>query len=52
MNYTYQMSETFARFLLKNRKGDELKKQNQEFLCQYVNEQFGIRGNCIEVTTV
>lgn len=52
MNYTYQMSVACAKLILKNRKGDELKKANQEYLCQYVNEQYGLLGTCIEVTTI
>lgn len=45
----YKMPEAFAKQLLKKRKDDENKVRPQEYLCNYVNEQFGIKGICVKV---
>jgi hypothetical protein len=45
----YKMSEAMADAYLKGRKGEDKKKNAQEFLCNLVNTQFGIKGNCVEV---
>lgn len=45
----YKMPEAFAKQLLKKRKDDESKTRPQEYLCNYVNEQFGIKGTCVKV---
>ena len=45
----YQMPEAMARELLKNRKGDETKMRPNEFLCKVVNENFGLKGHCVNV---
>jgi len=46
---SYTMSEGTAKDLLAQRKGDEKKMRPQEYLCYIVNEQFGLKGNCIKV---
>lgn len=46
---SYTMSEGVAKDLLAQRKGDEKKMRPQEYLCQVVNEQFGVKGNCVKV---
>ena len=38
-----------ARELLKNRKGDETKMRPNDFLCMVVNENFGLKGHCVNV---
>lgn len=49
-NVAYTMSETMAKELLKMRKGeDEIKLRPNDYLCKVVNEQFGIKGNCVKV---
>lgn len=46
----YRMSKELADMLLKTKKGGN-GLTNQEYLCKYVNEECGVRGNCILVTT-
>ena len=41
--FEYNMSKEMAMELLKNRKGDEKKKDNQEYLVMILNQQFGLR---------
>ena len=48
-NIEYKMPETMARELLKNRKGDEAKMRPNDFLCMVVNENFGLKGHCVNV---
>ena len=48
-DYDYKMSKALADSYLKGRKGDDRKKHPQEFLCEMVNEQFGLKGNCVNV---
>lgn len=43
----YKMSNAMARAIIKNHKGP--KKRPQEILCAYVNEQMGLKGNCVKV---
>ena len=45
----YKMPEAMAREYLKNRKGDEAKMRPNDFLCMIVNENFGLRGRCVNV---
>lgn len=47
----YKMSKELALSYLGNRKGDDKKKDAQEYLCEVVNTQFGVKGNCIRVLT-
>ena len=50
-NIKYKMSKELADSLLKSRKGADKNKHPQDYLCALVNEQFGAKGNCIEVLT-
>lgn len=45
----YKMPDKMARELLKNRKGDEAKMRPNDFLCKVVNENFGLKGHCVNV---
>lgn len=45
----YKMPTDMAINLLMERKGADAKKDNQQFLCDYVNEQLGLLGNCTRV---
>ena len=47
------MPEELAKELLKKRKGKEgvNKMKPNEYLCYVVNEEFGIKGNCVKVLT-
>lgn len=46
---SYTMPAGMAKSLLDQRKGDDKKMRPQEYLCKIVNEQFGLKGNCISV---
>lgn len=50
-NIEYRMTKTLAREILKARKGADQNMHPQKYLCQYVNNNFGIKGNCVLVTT-
>ena len=43
----YTISAAFADHIMKIHKGP--KKNKQEILCKYVNEQCGLKGNCVKV---
>ncbi|MBQ8792349.1 MAG: hypothetical protein IJZ62_01890 [Clostridia bacterium] len=45
----YKMPDKMARELLKARKGDEAKMRPNDFLCKVVNENFGLKGHCVNV---
>lgn len=47
--FEYKMSEEMAKYLLKNRKGNDLKMSDQAFLCKYVNEELGLKLPCRKV---
>lgn len=47
MNFEYKMPVKMIKNILKARKDE--KGSNQKYLCTYVNENFGIKGNCIKV---
>ena len=47
----YEMPKEMAKQLLATRKGEERNMQPQTFLCKVVNEEFGLLGNCIKITT-
>ena len=47
----YEMPKGLAKEILATRKGEERNMQPQAFLCKVVNEEFGLLGNCIKVTT-
>ena len=48
-NFEYKMTKEMANAYLNARKGEEKKKHPQEYLCQIVNNEFGIKGTCIRV---
>ena len=45
----YKMPEQMARELLKTRRDEELKMRPNDFLCKVVNENFGLKGLCVNV---
>ena len=45
----YKMPEQMARELLKARKGEAAKMRPNDYLCKYVNENFGLIGYCVKV---
>ena len=47
--FEYKMSKAMADEVLKNRKSDDKKAQNQDYLVKYVNEQFGLRLPVVRV---
>ena len=49
----YKMPVEMAENLLKKRKGVEGvgKMTPNEYLCYVVNEEFGVKGNCVRVIT-
>ena len=48
--FEYKMTKEMANTYLNARKGEEKKKHPQEYLCQIVNNEFGIKGTCTRVT--
>ena len=48
----YEMSKEMAKQLLNARKGNERNIPAQQYLCQIVNEEFGVLGNCTHVITI
>ena len=49
--YEYKMSAECAKNILKNRSGNDAKKNPQQYLCEYVTEQYGLLGTCVKVLT-
>ena len=49
--FEYNMSEQLAKEILATRKNAEKHMHPQVFLCKIVNETFGLRGQCVSVTT-
>lgn len=49
--FEYNMTKEMAMDLLKSRKGDERKIDNQKYLVKVVNEQFGLRLPVTKVFT-
>lgn len=45
----YKMSEQMAKEYLRDRKGSDAKMRPNDYLCKVVNEEFNIKGICIEV---
>lgn len=45
----YRMPVGVAKVYLKNRHGDENKMNNQTYLCKMVNQDYGLKGNCVKV---
>lgn len=49
MNIEYKMSTATAKAYLKNRKGASAKMNPNDYLCLIVNEEYGLKGNCVKV---
>lgn len=47
--YEYTMSKESIADTLRDRKGADAKKHPQQYLCEFVTEQYGLRGTCIKV---
>lgn len=47
----YKMPKEMAAMYLKTAKGDFAKKHPKEYLIKVVNEEFGVKGTCINVIT-
>lgn len=45
----YKMPDLMAREILKERTGNEFKMNPHDYLCQVVNEIFGLKGHCVKV---
>lgn len=52
-NIEYKMAEFMAKEYLKEKKiKDGVNTiRGQEYLCKVVNEEFGVKGNCVRVIT-
>ena len=48
-DFEYKMTKEMANAYLNSRKGDDKKKRPQEYLCQIVNNEFGVKGTCTRV---
>ena len=48
-SFEYKMTKDMANGYLKARKGDDKKKHPQAYLCEIVNTEFGVKGNCTRV---
>ena len=48
----YEMPKAMAKMLLAERKGTDRNLHPQVYLRKVVNEDFGIKGNCVKVTLV
>ena len=47
--YEYSMSKEAIKDTLRDRKGADAKKNPQQYLCEFVTEQCGLRGTCVKV---
>ena len=47
--FKYKMTKEMSDAYLKGRKGTDKNKQPQEYLCDVVNSEFGIKGTCTRV---
>lgn len=47
--FEYKMTKNMADMYLKERKGPDKNKHPQEYLCDIVNSEFGIKGTCTRV---
>ena len=45
----YKMCEATAEAILNGRRKAEMKMRPQDYLRNYVNEQYGLRGYCVNV---
>jgi hypothetical protein len=48
----YKMAKEMAHEYLNARKGDDRKKDPQDYLCNLVNTEFGVKGVCTRVLLV
>ena len=48
-DFEYKMTKEMADAYLKGRKGTDKNKHPQEYLCNVVNSEFGIKGTCTRV---
>ena len=48
-NIEYKMTQEMADAYLKARKGEAKKQHPQEYLCEVINTEFGVKGNCVKV---
>jgi hypothetical protein len=48
----YEMPKAMAKMLLAERKGADRNLHPQVYLRKVVNEDFGVKGNCVKVTLV
>lgn len=47
----YKMPKEMANMYIRTAKSDYAKKHTTEYLCKIVNEEFGIKGDCVNVIT-
>ena len=47
--YEYTMSKECVKDILSDRKGQDAKKHPAQYLCEYVTEQYGLKGTCVRV---
>lgn len=48
-DFEYKMPRECANDVLRDRKGPDAKMNAQDYLCAYVNDQYGLIGNCVKV---
>jgi hypothetical protein len=47
--YEYTMSKECAADTLRDRRGEDAKKHPAQYLCEFVTEQYGLKGTCVRV---
>lgn len=47
--FEYKMTKDMIQNLLKEKRKKNIKGTDQEYLCNYINEQFGVKGECVKV---
>ena len=50
-NFEYKMTTRLYEEYLKGRKGKNKNLDPQTYLCQIINEEYGIKGTCVRVLT-
>ena len=50
-NFEYKMTTRLYEEYLKGRKGKNKNLDPQTYLCQIINEEYGIKGTCVKVLT-
>ncbi len=48
----YEMPKELAKQILATRKGEDKNTHPQVFLKKVINEEFGLKGNCVKVTII